>query len=306
MLNGHPTPNLAKWNHSWKTELARSHLLMARGRSEQQSLDQDLNFSHIQICSDPGRWLTPVSATSILWLCVNGPIASHYTGRNHFHLGITLQENLLSWRPTRDTLLDGGSLLTLLRHWFSPGNRLVRLYWPQLPYLQFSLLVNCNSRFKWGILSQTGIKGLQAWQAACVCGRLDSDSASLHICFTPLQSHWLHWNCFWSECDENHIFLCITHGLSIKTVIRQQCGLYAYVSNVRGSLFWGPFFPSSPIASISSPICFLYPPYPPASDFSLLWVLPCPLHLCFWWETIWECIFKCQCFLRNTQDRQKN
>lgn len=45
-------------------------------------------------------------------------------------------------------------------------------------------------------------------------------------------------------------------------MIRQQCGLYAYVSNVRGSLFWGPLFPSSPIASNSPPICFLYPQIP--------------------------------------------
>lgn len=108
-LNGHPTPDLAKRNRSWKMELARSHLLTARSRSEQQSLDQDLNFSHIQICLDPGRWLTPIFATSILWLCVNGPIASHYTRRNHFHLGITLQENLLSGWPARDALLHGGS-----------------------------------------------------------------------------------------------------------------------------------------------------------------------------------------------------
>lgn len=65
-LNGHPTCHLVKWNHSWKVELARSHLLTARGRTEQQSLDQDLYFSRIQICLDPGRWLTPISATSIL------------------------------------------------------------------------------------------------------------------------------------------------------------------------------------------------------------------------------------------------
>lgn len=139
-LNGRPTCHWVKWNHSWKMELARSHLLTARGRSEQQSLDQDLNFSHIQMCLDPGRWLTPISATSIPWLCVNGPIASHCTRCNHFHLGIILQENLLSWRPMCDAVLDEDSFLTLTRHQFSPGNRLVELYWWQLPYLQFSLL----------------------------------------------------------------------------------------------------------------------------------------------------------------------
>lgn len=52
-LNGHPTCCLVKWDHSRKMELARSHLLTARGRSEQQSLDQDLNFSPIQMCLDP-------------------------------------------------------------------------------------------------------------------------------------------------------------------------------------------------------------------------------------------------------------
>lgn len=95
-----------------------------------------------------------------------------------------------------------------------------------------------------------------------MCSGPDSDSSFLHICFMPVQSYWLQWNCFWSEFDEYHIFLCITHGLSIKTVIRQQCGLYAYVSNARGSLLWGPLFPSSPIAPNSSPICFLYPQMP--------------------------------------------
>lgn len=52
-LNGHPTCCLVKWDHSRKMELARSHLLTARGRPEQQSLDQDLNFSPIQMCLDP-------------------------------------------------------------------------------------------------------------------------------------------------------------------------------------------------------------------------------------------------------------
>lgn len=85
---------------------------------------------------------------------------------------------------------------------------------------------------------------------------------TLHIWFVPAHSHGLQWGCSWSESDEYHIFLCITHRLSIKTAIHQQCGLQAHVSCVRGSLLWGPLFPSGPIASNSSPICFLYPQVP--------------------------------------------
>lgn len=95
-----------------------------------------------------------------------------------------------------------------------------------------------------------------------MCSGPDSDPSFPHIWLVPVQSRGLQQDCSWLGFDEYHIFLCITHRLSIKTVIRQQCGLQAYVSYVRGSLLWGPLFPSSPIASNSPPICFLYAQVP--------------------------------------------
>lgn len=81
-----------------------------------------------------------------------------------------------------DALLGRDSSLTLTRHQFSPGNMLTELCWWQLPYLQVSLL---NSRFKWRILSQTDIKALHVWQAACMCRGPDSDSSHL-VCACAL------------------------------------------------------------------------------------------------------------------------
>lgn len=141
-----------------------------------------------------------------------------------------------------------------------------------------------------------------------LCARALGLILTLHIWLLPVQPHGLQWDCSWAEFDEYHIVLCITHRLSIKTVIHQQRGLQAYVSYVRGSWLWGPPFPSSPIASNSCPICFLYPQ---SHCFKFLPTLgsalpSSPLILCGLWEAIWGCIFKRQCFLRNTQYMQNS
>lgn len=144
---------------------------------------------------------------------------------------------------------------------------------------------------------------MRVWQPVCTCTGPDPDSSHLApACAAP----WTSVGLFLSKFDEYHIVLCITHRLSIKTVIHQQRGLQAYVSYVRGSWLWGPPFPSSPIASNSCPICFLYPQ---SHCFKFLPTLGSALPsspLCGLWEAIWGCIFKRQCFLRNTQYMQNS
>lgn len=73
-----------------------------------------------------------------------------------------------------------------------------------------------------------------------------------------------------------------------------------------GEFTLGPPLSQRPIASNSCPICFLYP-----HCFRFLPTLgsalpSSPMILCGLWEAIWGCIFKCQCFLRNTQYMQKS